>query len=274
MNNDVSSWPGSDQPDEGNSFEEKISQQQINNSYYQDDSGFTLHTVGVVLFAALIIYCVTNPSYGILAICLAVNVLLHELGHYAAGRAFNCVIRQVSVFFIPAVTFKANSQSPLNPHLNTWRDTNWTIGVLPFGGVTSFMTSPFSWYGDRRNSPYMNHKSAGQRLLIHSAGILVNILTFVVCYIVVSQLPQGTVLSMFIEEIMYLALVLSILNILPFYPLDGSAIILTLYELVTGKEPSKGFMTVFKIVGSVLVVYLFFINTDFINRLLGYVMPY
>ena len=115
MSNDYFSWPDGDSSETNQSGDDlsqvKDHQQSINNSYYQDDSGFTFHAVGVILLLALIFYCVTNPSYGFFAICLAINVLLHELGHYTAGKAFGCVMREVSVFFIPAVTFKANGRS-------------------------------------------------------------------------------------------------------------------------------------------------------------------
>lgn len=277
MNNDYYSWPDDDSSEPNQSGDDLPEandyQQSINNTYYQDDSGFTFHTVGVVLLLALIFYCVTNPSYGFFAICLAINVLLHELGHYVAGKAFGCVMREVTVFFIPAVTFKANSRSSINPSLNTWRDTKWTLGVLPFGGVTLFMNSTMPLSGDSRHSPFLNHKTAGQRLLIHSAGILVNLLTFIVCSIIVSFIPLTGMLAFFIDELKIIAFVLTVINVLPFYPLDGSSILITIYEMLTGHEPSQGFMTVFKIVGGVLMICLFFLAPDIINNLISMLMP-
>ena len=277
MSNDYFSWPDGDSSETNQSGDDlsqvKDYQQSINNSYYQDDNGFTFHAVGVILLLALIFYCVTNPSYGFFAICLAINVLLHELGHYTAGKAFGCVMREVSVFFIPAVTFKANGRSSLNPSLNTWRDTKWTLGVLPFGGVTLFMNTTMPLSGDRRHSPFLNHKTAGQRLLIHSAGVLVNLLSFIVCSIALSFIPATGMLAFFVEELKMIAFVLTVINVLPFHPLDGSSVLITIYEMVTGHAPSEQFMTIFKIVGGVLIFCLFFLAPEIINSLIGMLMP-
>ena len=67
-----------------------------------NNSTFTFNALGVVLFVALIVYCGLNPQYLLFLVCLSTNVLLHELGHYTAGRMFKCTMNEVSLFFVPA----------------------------------------------------------------------------------------------------------------------------------------------------------------------------
>lgn len=258
--------------------EHPLSQPSYSSSQYSDDHFLspknnkrtvTFNTVGVVLFIALIAYCVLNPHYLLFYFALAINVLLHELGHYTAGRLFKCKIDEVSLFFVPAVTFKENVvDSSYDPEYYSWRDTKWTLGALPFGGFTTFMTSTMPLLGDPKMSPFVNHKPAFARLIINGAGILVNFFTFLILFI---AFPAGS--SILIDEIMNIALVLSIINLLPFYPLDGSSILITIYEIVTGHKPSSGFMNVFKIAGAALMIYLFWINPSILNRLLAMILP-
>lgn len=241
-------------------------------SFYQDENGFSFNSLGVVLLVLLVIYSVFTPERGILVFCLAINVLLHELGHYAAGRAFKCVMRKVSLFFIPAISYKANSYSSFDPKLNTWRDTEWTLGVLPLGGYTTFVESTMAPPANSNLSPFINHKPAWQRLIINAAGIGMNLLTFVVCYVILSIMPANT-MAFIINEIMYLAIVLAVFNVLPFYPLDGSSICTSIYEVFTGRKLPNGFMTIYKIVGSVFMVYLFFFNPDVVFKFLHKLLP-
>ena len=85
-------------------------------------------------------------------------------------------------------------------------------------------------------------------------------------------LPINT-FSLIVNETMNLALVLAVLNVLPFYPLDGASICTSIYEVCTGRKPSDKFMTVYKVVGTVLMVYLFFINPEALNNLLHAILP-
>ena len=230
------------------------------------------NTVGIVLFVALIVYFFSNPGYLFFYICLAVNVLLHEIGHYAAGRIFKCMIREVSLFFLPAISYcESSSHNNYDPDYYSWRDTKWTLGVLPLGGYTTFLNSSLPPQdGDHRRSPFVNHKPAWQRLIINIAGILVNLLIYGVCYAYLNVLSPSSPMPL-IETIMNLALALAVFNLLPFYPLDGGAALVTIFEMITGKEPSRGFMYGFRILGIGLFVYFFFINPSVIYELMDMV---
>lgn len=224
---------------------------------HRDTRGFTFHSLGLVLLVLLIVYGCFVPEHGIFILCLAISVLIHELGHYSAGRAFNCVIHNLSVFFVPAITYKANERGSLDPRHNTWRDTEWTIGALPLGGYTTLASG---------------NKHAWQRLIISAAGIIANILTFGACY-VFSNLNLHGFLDLFINTMMYLSIVLAVLNILPFYPLDGAGVCTAVYEIATGRQPSKTFMTAYKVIGVALFIYLFYINPEILATIIDKILP-
>ncbi len=238
---------------------------------YHDKDGIELNVVGLVLLAAGIVFLWEDPQLTTFIICLAINVLLHECGHYAAGRAFRCVVRRVAVFFVPAISYKQRATSSYDPDTHSWRDTVWILGVIPFGGYTSFEAANTPTPADPRRSPFLNHKPAWQRLVVNTAGILVNIVTFLVCF-AINGFSLITAGNPWLSTMMYLSLSLSILNLLPLYPLDGSAAATSIYEIISGKKPSKTFMTCYMVVGVALFIYLFWINPTFLNNLISLIM--
>ena len=238
---------------------------------YHDNDGIEFNVIGLVLLAAGIVLLWQDNVHLMFILCLALNVLLHECGHYVAGRVFKCVVRRVSVFFVPVISYKDRATSSYDPSTHSWRDTVWTLGVIPFGGYTSFENANTPAPADWRRTPFLNHKPAWQRLVINTAGILVNLATFVVCFAIngFSFYPTG---SPWFSTMMYLSITLSILNLLPLYPLDGAAAITSIYEMIAGRKPSKTFMTCYMIVGVVLFVYLFWINPTILNKLISLIM--
>ena len=238
---------------------------------YHDKDGIEFNVLGLLLLAAGIVYLWQDIQMVYFVVCLAINVLLHECGHYAAGRAFRCVVRKVAVFFVPAISYKNRATSSYDTSTHSWRDTVWTLGVIPFGGFTSFEEAKTPAPADWRRSPFLNHKPAWQRLIIHSAGIHVNLLTFLVLFAIngCSFAPTG---SLWFSTMMYLSLTLSIINLLPLYPLDGSAAVTSIYEIIAGRKPSKAFMTCYMIVGVALFIYLFWINPTFLNKLIALII--
>lgn len=239
---------------------------------YHDNDGIELNAIGIILLVAAIVMLWQETHYVLFVICLAINVLLHECGHYAAGRMFRCVVRKVAVFFVPAISYKQRATSSYNPDTHSWRDTVWILGVMPFGGYTSFETANTPAPANPRRSPFINHKPAWQRLIINTAGILVNLATFFVCFAINGF--SFTILGdqPWLSTMMYLSFTLSILNLLPLYPLDGAAAITSIYEISTGHAPSKKFMTTFQIVGVVLFIYLFWINPTILSNLISLIM--
>lgn len=290
MNNDIINWPG-DEPQNSEGQEPRNNEMIPLDQYYtesqqtrtddrewwlrrgyRDNDGIELNAIGLILLAAVGVFLWQEPQYILIVICLAINVLLHEYGHYAAGRIFRCVVRKVSVFFVPVISYKNRAASYYNPDTHSWRDTVWTLGALPFGGFTTFESVNYPAPADSRRSPFLNHKPAWQRLIINTAGVIVNFATFLMCYAIngFSFIILGD--HPWLSTMMYMSLVLSIINLLPLYPLDGAAAATSIYEIYTGHEPPKKFMTIFRIVGVVLFVYLFWIDPTILNKLISLIM--
>ena len=203
---------------------------------------------------------------------LAVAVIIHEFGHVMMGKAFGCSIAEMQVFFFSFLSYKPKQK----PGGSAWRDITWSLGVLPWGGFTTFKARVAPTQGMYRqqmeynaaSSPYINDKPAWQRLLISAAGVLFNFATFLVMYITAIVMPS----FYWPEYLAKISLILALLNILPIFPLDGGSILFTIYEMVTGKKPSSQFTKWSGIIGFIIIVLFFWIFPEWLNRILGSVM--
>lgn len=212
---------------------------------------------------------------------LAIAVIIHEMGHVVMGKTFGCHITEMQVFFLPFVSYKPRT----DVEGSSWLDIKWSLGVLPLGGVTMFKsresrneddadaddvdgmeTGGREMVFDPATSPYIEDKTAWQRLLISAGGVLFNIATFLIIYY---ALP-----SSFFEDsdplhpLAVLSLILAVLNILPVYPLDGGSIVFALFEIITGKKPSPGFTTVCGWIGFIFIILFFWIFPEWLGGIL------
>ena len=208
-------------------------------------------------------------------VCLAIVVIIHELGHVVIGKSFGCFIKKMQVFFLTVVSYKPKQI----PGGSSWRDITWSLGVLPFGGLTVFKSHGSEdqerdeWHYQGResqemgmtaaSSPYIDDKPAWQRLLISAAGVLFNFATFLILYIIMPYIPLEwySILS----PLAKLSLLLAVLNILPIYPLDGGAIVFALFEIITGKKPSPAFSRLCGRIGFIIIILLFWIFPELLN---------
>ena len=224
------------------------------NEYKGPKDGFSFKWINLVLGVAFCIMWAEGSSDWSFYIYLAIVVLIHELGHVVMGKSFGCNIKEMQVFFLPFVSYKPKQV----PGGSSWRDITWRLGALPLGGVTVFQSQGTD--GNILNKP------AWQRLLISAAGVLFNIATFLILYFV---------LPFFSEEwlwtITYLSLLLAVLNILPIYPLDGGAIVFALFEMITGKKPSKQFTKICAWIGFIFIILFFWIFPEWLNGILDVV---
>lgn len=215
-------------------------------------------------------------------IYLAVVVVIHELGHVIVGKSFGCFIKEMQVFFLPFVSYKPKH----DPQGSSWRDIKWSLGVLPLGGVTMFKSRASDGRYDvpgleavsagqvmtSATSPYIEDKPAWQRLLISAAGVLFNLITFLILYI---AMPYMSVKSHdFFWPLTSLSLLLALLNILPIYPLDGGTVLFALYEMITGKKPLPGFTTVCGWIGFVFIILFFWVFPEWLNGLLSSIFKF
>ena len=149
---------------------------------------------------------------------LAVVVTIHEFGHYTMARTMGVKVKRLQLFFYSLYSFKPKAAKSKRGK-TSWRDTEYAIGWLPFGGYTSYVKRPTSVtltdaYGQKHSmdydtylrmrgiqpgngndDTYYNTKPAWKRLMISLAGVLFNIITAFVIYMLVIMLSDidGTV---------------------------------------------------------------------------------
>ena len=208
---------------------------------------------------------------------LAIVVIIHELGHVIFGKLFGCHIKEMQVFFLPFISYKPKQELGGS----SWRDIKWSLGVLPLGGVTMFKsreandkeevydieTGSMAMEPASAISPYIEDKPAWQRMLISAAGVLLNIATFLIIYVALPFISDGTYDSLW--PLMSLSLFLAVLNILPIYPLDGGAILFALYEMITGNKPSSRFTTICGWIGFIFIVLFFWVFPDWLGGIIN-----
>ena len=150
---------------------------------------------------------------------LAIVVTVHEFGHYTMARMMGVKVKRMQIFFSTVYAFKP--QAAKRSHAGTsWRDTEYAVGWIPFGGYTSYENRPLSViftdaYGQKHSIDYdtylklhgksagshkqkdfyYNTKSAWKRFLISIAGVLFNLITALIIYtliIFMSNVGNGT----------------------------------------------------------------------------------
>ncbi len=231
--------------------------------------GLSFHWVQLLIGAALCYYWFYEGWISMLL--LAIVVIIHELGHVMAGKAFGCFIEEMQVFLLCFVSYKPKRVAGGS----WWRNITWSLGALPLGGFTVFKTRPEEDAGaaglvlDGRqaaDSPYIDDKPAWQRLLISAGGVLFNLATFFIMYLAYPFISCSW--EPFWWSLMSMSLILAVLNILPVYPLDGGAIIFACYEMLTGRKPSTTFVNTCGMIGFVLIILFFWVFPDWIGGIL------
>ena len=246
----------------------------------EKQDGFSFNMLNLVLGVAFCVWMTSGHSLSagdwVFYLYLCIAVVIHELGHVVMGKSFGCFIKEMQVFFLPFVSYKPKRVVGGS----SWRDIKWSLGSLPLGGVTVFKSRGSYDDGDangfgagRRgfglssaNSPYIEDKPAWQRLLISAAGVLFNLVTFLLLYFVLPYLSFEV--YDFLRPLAIMSLLLAVLNILPVYPLDGGAIMFALYEIVTGKKPSPAFTKACSWLGFIFIVLFFWVFPEWMNGIL------
>jgi len=242
------------------------------NPYLPDDDnepeGFTFNWIPLVLAVS---YLLLNRQQGNWSfyVYLALVVIIHEMGHVVMGKAFGCVIKRMQVFFFSFVTYKP----PFKEGASWWRNITWSLGVLPWGGFTVYKSrandddsSAVSW--PAAQSPYLEDKKPWQRLLMAAGGVLFNLATFLVLFLFIKLTD---LISDGIFMVAMTSIILAVLNIIPIYPLDGGTVLLSIYEMITGRRPSQQFIRTLGWIGFVLIIFFFFIYTDWMAPIFEFV---
>ena len=112
---------------------------------------------------------------GLVALGLGFVIFIHELGHFAAAKLCDVHVKTFSIGFGPALpgcSFKRG-------------ETQYMIGALPLGGYVSMVgEGSEADEGEEYPRSYKN-KTVGQRMMIISAGVIMNVILGGICFIIV-----------------------------------------------------------------------------------------
>ncbi len=129
-----------------------------------------------------------------LILALGLLVIIHEFGHYIFARMFGIKVEKFYLFFDPwfsLLKWKPKKKAPvLNPdgtERATWRDTEYGIGWLPFGGYVKIAgmideSMDKEQMAQPAKSWEFRSKPAYQRLIVMVAGVLMNFILAILIY--------------------------------------------------------------------------------------------
>jgi regulator of sigma E protease len=107
-------------------------------------------------------------------------IFIHELGHFLAAKWCDVHVKTFSIGFGPAVPFCSYK----------WGETTYMLGIVPLGGYVSMVgegtgeSTPEGDPDDDDNDPRsFKNKPVGQRMLIISAGVIMNFILGMACFV-------------------------------------------------------------------------------------------
>ena len=107
-------------------------------------------------------------------------IFIHELGHFLAAKWCDVHVKTFSIGFGPAVPFCSYR----------WGETTYMLGIIPLGGYVSMVgegtgeSTPEGDPDDDDNDPRsFKNKPVGQRMLIISAGVIMNFILGMACFV-------------------------------------------------------------------------------------------
>lgn len=108
---------------------------------------------------------------------LSIMVGLHEMGHMLAAKAFGMRVEQFSIGFPPRI-FKVK-----------YGETEYSIGAIPLGGYVKISgmideSLDLSKMAEEPKEYEFRAKPAWQRLIVMMGGILVNVMTGIVIFVI------------------------------------------------------------------------------------------
>ncbi|MBN9119572.1 MAG: RIP metalloprotease RseP [Planctomycetes bacterium] len=98
-------------------------------------------------------------------------IFIHELGHFLAAKWCDVHVRTFSIGFGPAVPFCSYK----------WGETTYMIGIIPLGGYVAMVGENEEEEGEEDPRSFRK-KTVGQRMLIISAGVVMNVILGLACF--------------------------------------------------------------------------------------------
>lgn len=132
--------------------------------------------------------------YTMAGIGLGLVIFIHELGHFLAARWCDVQVQVFSIGFGPALpgcSFK-------------WGETTYKLALFPFGGyvqVLGQVDGDETSDGSEDDPRSYRNKTVWQRMLIMSAGVIMNVMLAVVCFFFVFQIPGKQRQSAIIDSV-------------------------------------------------------------------------
>jgi regulator of sigma E protease len=109
-------------------------------------------------------------------ITLSVLIIVHELGHFIAGKATHCYVEEFGIGFPPRIWGKK------------WGETIYSINWIPFGGFNKL-----SGEIDPEAPRALAARSHAVRLLVMSGGMIMNLLLPFVLLAVAYMVPHNVI---------------------------------------------------------------------------------
>jgi regulator of sigma E protease len=110
---------------------------------------------------------------------LGLVIFVHELGHFAVAKWCDVYVQTFSIGFGPAL-----------PGCRLkWGETVYKISLLPLGGYVQMLGEGTDSEEDEDNPRSYKNKPVGQRMMIISAGVVMNVILACICFIVVFMGP-------------------------------------------------------------------------------------
>jgi regulator of sigma E protease len=158
--------PATGQPDHGAEVTEL-------KSWFRENLVSLVITAGVI--AAVCIWLDPIDTLKVV-VGLGFIIFIHELGHFVAAKWCDVHVRTFSIGFGPAVPFCSYK----------WGETTYMIGIIPLGGYVAMVGENEGAEGEEEGEEdprSFRKKSVGQRMLIISAGVIMNVILGMACFV-------------------------------------------------------------------------------------------
>jgi regulator of sigma E protease len=116
----------------------------------------------------------TLYAVGTMALGLGLVIFIHELGHFLAAKLCDVHVETFSIGFGPPILGIAAFRRG---------ETYYKIAWFPLGGYVKMLGEGSDDEGAEEDPRSFKNKSVGQRMIIISAGVVMNLILAVVCFI-------------------------------------------------------------------------------------------
>lgn len=140
-------------------------------------SWFAANAVTLLIVGIAVAYCLWKGwdflLIGRVIVGLGFVIFIHELGHFLAAKWCDVHVETFSIGFGPALPGCALQ----------YGETRYMLALLPLGGYVKMVGEGSEGDESDDDPRSFKNKSVGQRMLIISAGVIMNVILAAVCYV-------------------------------------------------------------------------------------------